>query len=174
MRESNGRWTQVARAREKQWTPRLEARFLATLAACCNVKRACAEVGLSQASAYNHRTRWPDFAERWRTAVEHGYDRLSIEMAASAGRMLGDEELTADAVLEPISFDQALQALWLHKARVAGLGRAYQPARREVTIEEVRRRVMAVVELQERAMRAEAAAAERRARRRKPARADGG
>lgn len=35
-----GRRVQIARARVKQWTPRIEDRFLATLGATCNVKAA--------------------------------------------------------------------------------------------------------------------------------------
>ncbi|RYD66582.1 MAG: hypothetical protein EOP58_05130 [Sphingomonadales bacterium] len=47
VRGTNGRRVQVARARLKQWTPRTEARFLARLAATCNVKAACAAVAMS-------------------------------------------------------------------------------------------------------------------------------
>ena len=42
---ANGRRTQIARARLKQWTPRVEARFLSALSACCNVAAACARSG---------------------------------------------------------------------------------------------------------------------------------
>ena len=86
MRGTNGRRTQIARARMKQWTPRAEARFLAALAACCNVTAACRAVGLSQASAYNHYHRWPDFATRWDAALEEGYMRLEMALIENAGR----------------------------------------------------------------------------------------
>ena len=45
--QARGRRVQIARARVKQWTPRVEDRFLATLAATCNVKAACAEVRMT-------------------------------------------------------------------------------------------------------------------------------
>ena len=47
----------VAPALPKQWTPRVEAHFLAALRETCNVKAACAEVGLTQQSGYGHRKR---------------------------------------------------------------------------------------------------------------------
>ncbi|HVR91052.1 MAG TPA: hypothetical protein VHG29_08165 [Novosphingobium sp.] len=62
---TQGRRVQIARARVRQWSPRVEERFLAALTATCNVKAACAEVGLTPASAYNHRLRWDGFARRW-------------------------------------------------------------------------------------------------------------
>lgn len=58
VRDSNGRRVQMSRARLSQWTPRIEARFLTVLAAMCNVKAACAAVGMSPASAYVRRKRW--------------------------------------------------------------------------------------------------------------------
>src|SRR5690349_15806794 len=57
-----GKRVQIARARIKQWSPRVEKRFLETLSATCNVKAACAEVGLTPASAYAHKKRWQGFA----------------------------------------------------------------------------------------------------------------
>lgn len=50
-----GKRVQIARARVRGWSPRVEERFLSALTATCNVKAACAEVGLTAASAYNHR-----------------------------------------------------------------------------------------------------------------------
>ena len=45
-----GKRVQIARARLKQWSPRVEDRFLAALASTCNVKAACAEVGMTAES----------------------------------------------------------------------------------------------------------------------------
>ncbi|MDT8760821.1 hypothetical protein MZO42_19140 [Sphingomonas psychrotolerans] len=85
VRGSNGRRTQIARARLRQWTPRAEQRFLGTLAATCNVKAACAEVGLTTASADAHAERWPNFAARWAEAVEVGYMRIEAALLERAG-----------------------------------------------------------------------------------------
>lgn len=79
-----GKRVQIARARLKQWTPRIEERFLAVLAATCNVRAACAAVKLTVSSAYAHRKRWPAFAERWDEAVWEGTQNLEDELMASA------------------------------------------------------------------------------------------
>ncbi|PAX07118.1 hypothetical protein [Sphingomonas lenta] len=155
VRGSNGRWTQVARARVKQWTPRAEERFLQALARCCNVKRACAVVGLSPASAYNHRRRWHDFARRWDEAIEDGYDELAMSIAASVGAALGDRDMAPELVMPPISLDEALQALRLHKARVLGVGRAPGRWRRPRSLEELSESILAKFEAIERMRDAE-------------------
>ena len=64
-----GRRVQVARARLRQWTPRIEERFLAALMATGNVKASLAEAGMSKGSAYAHRERWAGFARRWHEAI---------------------------------------------------------------------------------------------------------
>jgi hypothetical protein len=63
---------QIARARLHQWDARVEDRFIETLAATCNVKAACAAVGMTQTSAYEHRKRWRAFAARWDEARRSG------------------------------------------------------------------------------------------------------
>jgi hypothetical protein len=117
-----GKRIQIARARLKQWTPRVEDRFLATLAATCNVKAACAEVGLTAASAYAHRKRWPAFAERWDAAILAGYERLDAGLIAGAIALLDPElpELYGppiEAVVAPVSVDDAIRLVRLHERR---------------------------------------------------------
>jgi hypothetical protein len=119
---------QVARARLAQWTPRVEARFLAALAATCNVRAACAEAGLSTASAYNNRKRSPSFAARWDAAVEEGYLRLEaglLEYGADefAERDGAGTEAAAGAPREPMTVAQTLHLLALYQARVHGVGK---------------------------------------------------
>ncbi|HEX8388303.1 MAG TPA: hypothetical protein VF636_04740 [Sphingomonas sp.] len=156
VRGSNGRWTQVARARLLQWTPRVEARFLAELAACCNVKRACAAVGLSPASAYGHRRRWQGFADRWDLAIEEGYDRLACALVANACSMLGDAELAPEPAVGPVATDDAIRLLRLHQRRAIGSGREPGRTPRLLSVDEAAPRIMAAFELAARAMRAEA------------------
>ena len=167
VRGSNGRWTQVARARPRQWTPRLEARFLASLATNCNVKLACAAVGLSQQSAYGHRKRWAAFAERWDQAIEDGYDRLATAVVASAGAMLGDDEMAPEVDMGPIGFEQAIRLLGIHQRRAIGLGRMPGRAARVKPLDDaMRASIWAKLEMVERACRAEEAQAQRRGGRR--------
>ena len=123
VRGSNGRRVQVGRARLKQWTARVEARFLAALAATCNVKAACAEVGMSVGSAYAHRRRWPGFAGRWDAAIAVGYVRLEAALIESSCAFLSGEPLPPEAPLRVTSVTEAIQALNLHKFAVKGLGR---------------------------------------------------
>ncbi|WP_375404650.1 hypothetical protein [uncultured Sphingomonas sp.] len=166
VRGSNGRWTQVARARPRQWTPRVEARFLGALAASCNVKRACTEAGLSHTSAYAHRKRWPAFAQSWDRAIEDGYDRLATAAVAAAGAMLGDADMVPDAAMGPVSFDDAIRLLGLHKRRAIGVGRAPGRAPRRATLDELAPSILAKLELVERARQAGMTPDERAARER--------
>jgi hypothetical protein len=139
VRGTNGRRTQIARARVKQWSPRVEDRFLAVLAATCNVKAACAEVGLSAASAYNHRHRWVRFAERWDAAVETGYVRIQLALLESSGTMFGNRELPPEVPIPPMTAEQAIHLLHMHKNQVHGMGkRPGKHWRRPRTLDEVR------------------------------------
>jgi len=119
-----GKRVQIARARLKQWTPRAEERFLATLAATCNVKAACAEVGLTAASAYNHRRRWMRFAGRWDEAVETGYARLEAGLVEHAGNLFSGEGPPVFVDTPPMSFADAVRLPRMHKHQVHGLGKA--------------------------------------------------
>jgi hypothetical protein len=123
IRGSNGRRAQIARARVRQWTARAEATFLRALAASCNVKAACAVVGLSVPSAYNHRVRWPSFADRWDAAEENGYVRLEFALVENASNMLaGGAAVEPDAPIPPMTVAQAMQLLHMHKFNVRRVG----------------------------------------------------
>ena len=125
-----GKRVQIARARIKQWSPRVEGRFLATLAATCNVKAACAAVEMTAASAYAHRKRWTGFSARWDAAIEEGFSRLEAGLLEHAANVFSGDwnELDASAEAqvprEPMTVAQALQLLHMHKQRVHGLGKA--------------------------------------------------
>jgi hypothetical protein len=123
VRGSNGRRTQIARARLKQWSPRTEARFLQVLAATCNVKAACAAVGLTAVSAYAHAKRWQGFAERWRAAVEIGYIRIEARLLAQLdANPFSDGGVDAEAEMPAMTVAEALQLLNMHKHAVHGIG----------------------------------------------------
>ena len=123
MRGGGGRRVQVARARLRQWTPRTEARFLAALAACCNVRAACRVVGMTPPAAYHHYNRWPDFEKRWNDALEEGYLRLEMALIESAGRAFRPVDYPPDVPIEPMSVDQAMILLHQHQARVHKIGK---------------------------------------------------
>jgi len=157
--QEKGRRVQIARARVKQWTPRAEARFLSALGATCNVKAACAEAGLTQASAYNHRNRWQGFAKAWDAALDLGSLKLDCAIIEAARNIFSDDEaVEEDRPIPHMSFDQAISALWLHQRRLWGIGRAPGRVRtREPDIEEVRAEVLRKVETMVRAQGLKAA-----------------
>ena len=153
-----GRRVQIARARVRQWSPRAEERFLAALSATCNVKAACAEVGLTAASAYNHRHRWPAFARRWDAAVELGYVTLECALISAACNLFSGEGLAdgageggaAPPEVTGITADHALRLLHMHKHAVRGLGKRPGLHAREPDIEDVRAEVLRRLEAMDR------------------------
>jgi hypothetical protein len=145
-----GKRVQVARARVRGWSPRVEARFLSTLAATCNVKAACAEVGLTAASAYGHRRRWPAFAERWRAAVDQGYMQLEMGLIEQAGNIFSGEEPIEAESISGMTADHAIHLLHMHQHQVHGIGRRPGLRARLPDIEEVRTELLRKVEAMER------------------------
>ena len=137
-----GRRIQIARARLKQWTPRIEDRFLQVLGATCNVKAACAEVGLTQASAYLHRERWPAFARRWEAAVQEGYARIEAALMANGENLFSTPDLPPEAPMPPMSVEQAIHILHMHKNEAREIGGRPGRWRRPLTLDEVRPSVL--------------------------------
>lgn len=137
-----GKRVQIARARLKQWSPRVEERFLAALGTTCNVKAACAEVGLTPASAYNHRNRWPRFAERWDEAIEIGYVQLECGLIETAGNLFSCDGPVEVGPIRGMTADHAIHLLHMHKHQVHRLGRRPGRRAREPDIEEVRAELM--------------------------------
>lgn len=170
-----GRRVQIARARVKQWTPRIEDRFLATLKATCNVKAACAEVGMTAASAYAHRKRWPAFAARWDEAVEIAYMRLEDALLANATNLFSSPQLPVEIALPPMTVEQVIHIVHMHKHSVLGLGRApgVDGPPRPKTLDEVRPAILKKwsAALREREKSPADRAADRKARREYAARA---
>ncbi len=102
----------------------MEARFLGVLAASANVKLACAAAGLSVASAYARRNKWPGFGERWKAALENGYVRLEFAMIENACNAFEPGAgFEPDLPMPPMNYHEAIQLLWLHRPAVRGVGR---------------------------------------------------
>lgn len=129
---------QVARARVKQWSPRVEERFLSVLGSTCNVRASAAAVGMHSSSAYDHRRRWPAFAGRWRAAVEQGYVQLECGLIEAAGNFLSGEELPDAAPLTGMTVDHAIHLLHMHRHAVMGIGKPQASRARAPDIEDVR------------------------------------
>lgn len=119
VRGAGGRLAQVRRARLNEWTARVEDRFLAVLAATCNVMRACRVVGVTPAAAYQRYHRWDGFAGRWDAALVAGYERLEMALVENAIRSLGDApDYPPDVPMQPVTFDDAFRLLRQHTRRV--------------------------------------------------------
>lgn len=117
------RRVQIARARAKQWTARAERRFLAALARSCNVKAACAEVGLTPASAYNHARRWQHFARAWAEALAIGADKIDLAIIETGKNLFAGDDFDRAQPITGLRFGEAIQALRLHQKRLWGTGR---------------------------------------------------
>jgi hypothetical protein len=150
IRGAPGRRTQVRRARLQGWSPSTERRFLETLAASCNVRRACEAVGLSQASAYYHRRQWQDFARAWDEALAIGYDRIEAALIEAACAGMEGREFAPDAPIPPMSAWDALQLLKLHQHQVRGTGKPPRHAPRRKSLDEVRASILRKLEAVER------------------------
>lgn len=137
-----GKRVQIARARLRQWTPRVEERFLAALAAACNVRAACAEVGLTPASAYDHRKRWVHFARRWAEAIDTAYARLEAGLLEAGANLFSNEEPVAPAPLTGMTVAQAIHLLHMHKHEVRGVGGRPGQRARWPDIDEVRASIL--------------------------------
>ena len=126
---TNGRRVQIARARLKQWTPRVEDRFLAVVAATCNVRAACAEVGMTPASAYAHRGRWPAFARRWDEAIAAGTIAIEAALLEAGANLFSSEGATETGAagdtpaITGMDAHGALHLLYMHKHYLPRPGR---------------------------------------------------
>jgi len=85
-------------------TPAKRAAFLAVLAECCNVGRACAAVGITRVCAYEWREKDPAFANAWEQALKMGVSALEDEAHRRA----------FDGVDEPV-FHQGAQCATIKK-----------------------------------------------------------
>jgi hypothetical protein len=141
---------QIARARLRQWTPRVEARFLATLTATCNVKAACAEVGLSPASAYNHRGRWPAFARRWDEAIQIGYSQIEMGLIQAGSNLFSDDGAVEARPISAMTADHAIHLLHMHKHQVHRIGRRPGGYGRPPDMDDVRASILRKIEAIER------------------------
>lgn len=124
---STGRRVQVRRARARQWTARVEQRFLQALATSCNVKAACAEVGMTHGSAYAHRKRWPAFERAWDEAVETGYAHLESALLERGLHLSSGGEIAVPGPLGDMTAAQAIHLLHMHKHHVHGVGKGPAP-----------------------------------------------
>lgn len=121
------------------WSEEAEEVFFDVLSASCNVTLACAEVGFTTPTVYRLRRMRPDFAEKWRIALEQGYARLEMALVEAAADSIEGLELDAERPIPKMSVDQAMNVLRAHRNEVRGDG-TRGPGRygRPPTLEDVR------------------------------------
>lgn len=119
-----------------QWSDEAEEIFFDTLAATANVSLAAAKAGFSTPTVYRLKARRADFAEKWRAALVHGFDRLETELLRTAIDSVAPDEspeeapgFATDRPIPKMSYDQAMNILNAHRKEVRGSG-ANGPGRR--------------------------------------------
>lgn len=80
VRTAGGKRPQLRKPKREQWNKRKQERFLAELAATCNVAASCRAVKMSDQSVYRLRQRSPEFRAGWEAALCEGYARLEMMM----------------------------------------------------------------------------------------------
>jgi hypothetical protein len=140
VRGSNGRRAQISRARLKQFTPRVEARFLSVLSRTCNVKLAAQAIGMSAKACYDHYHRWVEFARAWDAAAADGEFALEAALLENGIRSLDPQAggLAEEPALpmQPMSVDDAIRILGQQRAGVSRKGKMVGNRRIMATEEE--------------------------------------
>jgi hypothetical protein len=122
VRAGDNRRVQVRKVQEWEFTEAKKQVFLDHLAGCSNVTHSAAAAGVSVKTVNNHRLKDPVFAQRYREALDVGYDTLEAALVAAAARRGRYEPgPDADAVPGPESLDKDL-ALHLLRLRHMPLG----------------------------------------------------
>ena len=105
-------------AARRDWTGAKEARFLAVLAATCNVTLAAKRARVANSTVYARRAKDAAFRDGWARAIAQGYARLEIETLerAISGSMRTIVHKDGSAV-ETVEYDDrvALALLRMHR-----------------------------------------------------------
>ena len=139
LRRGAGGRPQLCRRRRGLTAARQE-KFFATLAATCNVSRACRAAGIGRDCVYNYRRESAAFRARWAEAVRESYARLELMMLERMMNGTVKTRTRADGSVETIHEHPnaiALQLLRLHRQTAAEAETEYEPE----DVEEVRKRI---------------------------------
>jgi len=126
--------------RRRPFTAARQEKFFATLAATCNVSRACRAAGIGRDCVYNYRRKSAAVRARWAEAVRESYARLELMMLE---RMIDGTVKTitrADGSVDTVHEYPnalALQLLRQHRETAAEAELEHEPE----DVEEVRQRI---------------------------------
>jgi hypothetical protein len=151
IRDCHGGMPKVVRSGHKRWSDRSESVFLGTLATTCNVMAAAEAAGFSTSSAYQRRLRDAGFAQRWRQALEIGYERIEALLIEAAEQNLSGAAIELKAPIPHMTVADAIRILEQYRRTVKnGIRRAGRHSR-ELTADEVRASIARKLDAIERA-----------------------
>jgi len=132
---------------QNPWTDAIEQDFLDHLATTSNVRASCEAAGIGSDAVYRRRREHPDFERKWDAALAQGYARLEMGVVCAAAESVEGITFTERAI-GPVSADQAIKLIGLHRAAVKGEGKRpgqrAKPPSIEQVLETVRRRAAAI------------------------------
>lgn len=132
---------------QNPWTEAIERDFLDHLATTANVRVSCEAAGIGSDAVYRRRRDHPEFERQWDAALAQGYARLEMAMVCAAAESVEGVTFTERAV-GPVSADQAIKLIGLHRAAVKGEGKRPggrpQPPSIDQVLETIRRRAAAI------------------------------
>jgi hypothetical protein len=114
---------QIIESKGKRWTQEAEEIFLDHLAVTANYTRAAKKTGFSRVAIYERRRRDPAFAERCRAAIAQAVDRIDALLVEGAERALAGRPPAPDSPIPPMTVEQAIAVVKLHRPSVTGQGR---------------------------------------------------
>ncbi len=114
---------QIIESKGKRWTEEAEEIFLDHLAITANYTLAAKKTGFSREAIYKRRRRDPALAERCRAAIAEAVDRIDAHLVEGAERALAGRPPGSDSPIPPMTFDQAIAVVKLHRPAVTGQGR---------------------------------------------------
>jgi hypothetical protein len=133
-----------------QWSDEAEELFFDHLAASCNVRASADAVGFTTFTVYRQRRMRPEFAARWRAALEQGYARLEMALLQAALDSIEDMDFDSERPIPKMGVEQAMNVLRAHRNEVRGdggrgPGRHGRPPRLEDVRASIEKKVSAII-----------------------------
>lgn len=132
------------RKAQTRFTLARQETFFATLAAGCNVTRACRAARISRDCVYKWRIKSAAFRARWAEAVREGYARLELMMLERALNGTVRTLIRADGSKETVHDYPnaiALQLLRLHRQSATEAGIEHEPEDIETVRDRIARKI---------------------------------
>jgi hypothetical protein len=120
IRSSRTGQTCVMETGEGRWNAEVEAKFIAVLATTANVAAAAKAIGMSKTALYRRRKQWPAFHAAWAEAVALAVDKLDLHLIEAATNLFDPAEVPQDMDIVPVSVDQVIKIVGLHRAEAKG------------------------------------------------------